>query len=65
MTVCLTIDSGIRTLRIFKQFLKVRSNRNNEDATRVKRAIISDVHGNLEALQAVLEDIDKQQVDSI
>jgi len=31
----------------------------------VKRAIISDVHGNLEALQAVLEDIDKQNVDSL
>lgn len=31
----------------------------------VKRAIISDVHGNLEALQAVLEDIDSQQVDAI
>ena len=31
----------------------------------VKRAIISDVHGNLEALQAVLEDIDRQQVDAI
>ncbi len=31
----------------------------------MKRAIISDVHGNLEALQAVLEDIDRQQVDAI
>jgi len=31
----------------------------------VKRAIISDVHGNLEALRAVLEDIDRQRVDSI
>jgi len=31
----------------------------------VKRAIISDVHGNLEALRAVLEDIDRQQVDAI
>jgi hypothetical protein len=31
----------------------------------VKRAIISDVHGNLEALQAVLEDIDREQVDAI
>jgi diadenosine tetraphosphatase ApaH/serine/threonine PP2A family protein phosphatase len=32
---------------------------------RVKRAIISDIHGNLEALHAVFEDIDRQQVDSI
>ena len=31
----------------------------------VKRAIISDVHGNLEALRAVLEDIDQQHVDAI
>ena len=31
----------------------------------VKRAIISDVHGNLEALRAILEDIDRQQVDAI
>jgi len=31
----------------------------------VKRAIISDIHGNLEALQAVLEDIDAQGVDAI
>lgn len=31
----------------------------------MKRAIISDVHGNLEALTAVLEDIDRQQVDAI
>jgi predicted phosphodiesterase len=31
----------------------------------VKRAIISDVHGNLEALQAVLADIDRQKVDEI
>jgi predicted phosphodiesterase len=31
----------------------------------VKRAIISDIHGNLEALHAVFEDIDTQQVDSI
>ena len=31
----------------------------------MKRAIISDVHGNLEALQAVLEDIDRQRVDAI
>jgi len=31
----------------------------------VKRAIISDVHGNLEALQAVLEDIDRERVDAI
>jgi predicted phosphodiesterase len=31
----------------------------------VKRAIISDIHGNLEALRAVLDDIDRQRVDSI
>lgn len=31
----------------------------------MKRAIISDVHGNLEALEAVLADIDRQAVDSI
>jgi len=31
----------------------------------VKRAIISDVHGNLEALSAVLEDIDREGVDAI
>jgi len=31
----------------------------------VKRAIVSDVHGNLEALQAVLEDIDRERVDAI
>ena len=31
----------------------------------MKRAIISDVHGNLEALQAVLEDIDRERVDTI
>ena len=31
----------------------------------MKRAIISDIHGNLEALQAVLADIDQQKVDSI
>ena len=30
-----------------------------------KRAILSDIHGNLAALEAVLEDIDTQQVDSI
>ena len=31
----------------------------------MKLALISDIHGNLEALTAVLEDIDKQQVDKI
>ena len=31
----------------------------------MKRAIISDVHGNLEALRAVFEDIDRQRVDAI
>lgn len=31
----------------------------------MKRAVISDIHGNLEALQAVLHDIDSQQVDEI
>lgn len=31
----------------------------------VKRAVISDIHGNLEALQAVLNDIDAQQLDEI
>jgi len=31
----------------------------------VKRAIISDIHGNLEALHAVLEDIDRERVDAI
>jgi diadenosine tetraphosphatase ApaH/serine/threonine PP2A family protein phosphatase len=31
----------------------------------VKRALISDVHGNLEALQAVLEDIDRERVDTV
>ncbi|MFM8634210.1 MAG: metallophosphoesterase family protein [Planctomycetia bacterium] len=31
----------------------------------MKRAIISDIHGNVEALRAVIEDIDRQQVDSI
>ena len=31
----------------------------------MKRAIISDIHGNLEALQEVLEDIDRERVDSI
>ncbi len=31
----------------------------------VKRAIISDIHGNLEALEAVLRDIDQFQVDEI
>ncbi|MCR9118334.1 MAG: metallophosphatase family protein [bacterium] len=31
----------------------------------MKRAILSDIHGNLEALEAVLADIDKQNVDQI
>jgi diadenosine tetraphosphatase ApaH/serine/threonine PP2A family protein phosphatase len=31
----------------------------------VKRALISDIHGNLEALQAVLADIDRQKVDAV
>jgi predicted phosphodiesterase len=31
----------------------------------VKRAIVSDIHGNLEALEAVLRDIDSQHVDEI
>jgi len=31
----------------------------------VKRALISDIHGNLEALEAVLEDIRQQQVEEI
>jgi len=31
----------------------------------VKRALISDIHGNLEALQAVLADIDAQGVNEI
>jgi predicted phosphodiesterase len=31
----------------------------------LKRAIISDIHSNLEALQAVLSDIEAQQVDQI
>lgn len=30
-----------------------------------KRAILSDIHGNLAALEAVLEDISRQQVDSV
>lgn len=33
--------------------------------TRVKRAIISDIHGNLEALEAVLDDIARQGIDEI
>jgi diadenosine tetraphosphatase ApaH/serine/threonine PP2A family protein phosphatase len=31
----------------------------------VKRAIVSDIHGNIEALQAVLEDIDREGVETI
>lgn len=31
----------------------------------MRRAVISDIHGNLEALQAVLKDIQEQQVDEI
>lgn len=31
----------------------------------MKRAVISDIHGNLEALQAVLQDIDSQNIDEI
>ena len=31
----------------------------------MKRAIISDIHGNIEALRAVLDDIATQQVDAI
>lgn len=31
----------------------------------MKRAVISDIHGNLEALQAVLRDIDRQRVDEV
>ena len=31
----------------------------------MKRAIISDIHGNLEAFHAVLEDIDRERVDAI
>ena len=31
----------------------------------MKRAIISDIHGNLEALTAVLKDIDRQSVDEV
>ena len=31
----------------------------------MKLAIISDIHGNLEALSAVLEDIDQQKVDAL
>lgn len=31
----------------------------------MKIAIISDIHGNLEALKATLEDIKKKQVDKI
>ena len=31
----------------------------------MKRAIISDIHGNIEALQAVFEDIDRERVDTI
>ena len=34
-------------------------------AIRVKRAIISDIHGNLEALQAVFADIEQQRVDEV
>ena len=34
-------------------------------STSVKRAIVSDIHGNLEALEAVLADIAAQGVDSI
>ena len=30
-----------------------------------KRAILSDIHGNLEALNAVLADIESQEVDEI
>ncbi|QDS93322.1 diadenosine tetraphosphatase [Roseimaritima multifibrata] len=36
-----------------------------EGMTSVKRALISDIHGNLEALQAVLADIKEQNVDEI
>ena len=32
---------------------------------RVKRAVISDIHGNVEALQAVLRDIERQRVDEV
>ena len=35
------------------------------DEAGVKRAIISDIHGNLEALQVVLADIERQKVDAI
>jgi len=31
----------------------------------VKRALVSDIHGNLEALEAVMADLAKEAVDSI
>jgi predicted phosphodiesterase len=31
----------------------------------VRRALISDIHGNLEALEAVLADIEQQNIDEI
>jgi len=37
----------------------------NEGLRLLKYAIISDIHGNLEALESVLAEIEKQQVDSI
>src|SRR5262245_56848348 len=40
----------------------VRANANGKDPL---RAVISDIHGNLEAIQAVLEDIKKVGVDDI
>jgi len=42
----------------FKKTSKIRN-------FKVKRAIISDIHANLEALQAVMEDIEKQNVNEI
>jgi diadenosine tetraphosphatase ApaH/serine/threonine PP2A family protein phosphatase len=36
-----------------------------EGGDHLKRAIISDIHGNIEALQVVLEDIDREKVDVV
>jgi diadenosine tetraphosphatase ApaH/serine/threonine PP2A family protein phosphatase len=58
----LTLLSGVRSLRELRDVLHARDLRK---ALEVKRAIISDVHGNIEALRVVLADIERQRVDSI
>ena len=56
---------GLGYRRVAFQFTDIKRNRFGKRSFTVKRALISDVHSNLEALRVVLDDIRRQGIEEI